>query len=652
MVAESAVAADFVTFLGATFFYNFLVGRYGACSYDVRLPSSNASYLLLRQPVENISPNSCRTMDVSFQTRCDEQSSPTIVQQSTFDLEQLRVLEEFGNSPHAADVNTNTPRYKPETDAAPGSIDSGYSSQIEFPDKFVDSTDRFYHAPGSTTNATSLRGNLCKSYVYQDDIIHELENSYYYSPSTWSRGNAVCTHTSNRSHEEGFQFSPLHVSRGVFDKDGSMTPLQERDSLEFCESLTLPLHATSTIRTSDSSTTTSLSQQSYVSDVLGQRNELTSFLTMSEMQPVSNYQQQNDIMPEQPRTLINDSEDHATSRTHCRPEFSEEFTSTSLLKARSPSSPKNYSTKTPDLSEFTHTSPSSEHPPSLVICSPSDAVSTGAIENVQISCRRRLFSDEISYQEDFEHTVRRKWHQDQGGFHRSRPQTSCEVLENEHHPNKPFPAISQPNFSRNSVPTISEISTGCERSSSMTPDVRCNHEDSLSVANPTPYPVFSTGEVGKTQTWRPHWLFDETGHYEADEWYRVRKNSQQQQESFQNSSLSVAFNEDAATAPFRLLKCLDFSDTSAAFSTASQTSCRRRLFDETGCYRVRKKSAGAAAVHRCQFCDRVYTRASTLRDHIRSRHSTAPKPHVCSICGRRFMQMSNLDAHRRTHTGL
>ena len=67
-------------------------------------------------------------------------------------------------------------------------------------------------------------------------------------------------------------------------------------------------------------------------------------------------------------------------------------------------------------------------------------------------------------------------------------------------------------------------------------------------------------------------------------------------------------------------------------------------------YTGRRKKPSA---HRCDRCDRAYSRLSTLRQHVRACHSTTiSKPHVCTICQRRFTQPSNLNAHLRTHTGL
>ena len=593
----------------------------------------------------------------------------------TFDLEQMRAVEEPGCSPYVVDIScsTDAPQYESETiqKTSARSIDSGYISHLQFPYHFDSNADGFYHVPSSATCATSVTDNLWKSDVYRD-ILDCLENFYYYGPSTEShRDDTVSTlrlqtpcdscsvnntapnsdnYSSHQQKRGRLQPSPHHTSSFVFDKNEEpMTLFQTLECLDFSEEQALPLQTESTWCSNYSSTTKSVSEQTYLSEV---PRQLTSLAAFSKSQPESDHQQPNGI--DQPQTLYVSREDHAALRT----DSSKDFISTSSLKTTN-ALPQSHFVVTPDQSGVTHISTSSEHPTSLAVSRSHHVFSSGNVAESQIACRRQLFGDASRCQNDYDYRVRQKLQQEQDWFRQRRPQTSsCAVLENEHRTDKPFPAPSQLDFSKDSASTIPEISTCRERRSYVMSKVRPNNGECSPLKNCSPHPLSSAGEIANTQARRRHRLFDDVpGCYDADEGgYVVRKNSQQQYDSFHNSSPRtsrvVAYNEDSAIKPSRVPDCVDFSDSCPAFSPEkAATSCRRRLFDDTG-YRVRKKSASVAAAHRCHICDRAYTRPSTLRDHVRARHSTEPKPHVCSICDRRFTQLSNLDAHRRTHTGL
>jgi len=149
-------------------------------------------------------------------------------------------------------------------------------------------------------------------------------------------------------------------------------------------------------------------------------------------------------------------------------------------------------------------------------------------------------------------------------------------------------------------------------------------------------------------------LFDDTICYDAQEEYAVRKTSHQQCKLFRHSketSCAGHCKEDTATAQFRAtLNRFDVSSDTYPFSAPANAATSGRVADR---YRVRRKSSNVASVHRCDSCERVYTRMSTLRDHVRSQHSAGTRKfHICSICKRQFTQPSNLIAHQRTHTGI
>lgn len=644
----------------------FCCRRYISSSYDVRSPCSNASDFLLRQPVDYISLSSHQDPNVNFLTRCIEQPSPATVphSQCTFDLEQMRDLEESDGSPYVAGVNcgTDMPYYGPETDTTTRIVDSGYNSPIQIPYKF---DHCLYHLTSSTTSATSIRDSHGKADAYRD-LLDYWENVCDDGSSTGSDRDDVvytsrlqtlhrnCSAVSNISTSNKYNSRQLGLPHHRSDEEYKpMTSFQMFECLDISGSSTHPP------QTTRSSTYTpamnSVSRQTYAS---AHPEQFASLMSASKMQLEPEYQQSNRIISNQPQASCIDNEDHATFGTLHGLDFPEDVIPTSSLKARN-TTYHNRAVTTPDLSDTAHISTSLEYSRFCTISSPLHVFSLGRVAEAQTACRRQLFGDDSRYQKDSDYRVCTNSQQEQSWFQQSRPPTSCAVSENEHDTKKPFLAAGQLDYSRQSASTISEID--CETCPYVMPEVRRNHEECTPLTNSSPSPVFATGDVGKTQTWSCCQLFDDAGCYVADGGYRVRRNIQEHHDSFQNCPpqilCAVAFGEDTTT-----FNCVKLSDCSRALSKGgadkAHSVCRRRLFGDSryyradGGYRVRKRSASATTVHRCDLCDRTYTRPSSLRDHVRARHSTAPKPHVCSICGRRFTQLSNLDAHRRTHTGL
>jgi len=95
------------------------------------------------------------------------------------------------------------------------------------------------------------------------------------------------------------------------------------------------------------------------------------------------------------------------------------------------------------------------------------------------------------------------------------------------------------------------------------------------------------------------------------------------------------------------------ASSSACRTFSPQVEQKRALFDRSWSrHTLRKKSPPKK--HRCDMCGRAYSRSSTLRNHVQSRHSRteAAKTHECPVCQRTFTQPSNLTAHFRTHSGL
>jgi len=623
----------------------------------------------VRRPVDNDSLASLQHhLNANFQTRCVELSScrqPTVPHfQCTFDLEHLDALEEFGTR-DAADVSrcTNTPHYEPETNASRSTncTDTGYHSQMQFPCKFDNNTDGYYHATSSNTDPVSiiLEADLLKSDVY-GDIMDDLdENIYCCSPSTGSGlGNSVHTSklqtpkcrysvddtVSNNfiSCQGGFQPISPRTLYNVNNKDKAVASLHTYKYLDNSDDQTLPLQTANSWFTSHSPVTESAAKQTCIS---GASNRFTSFPTVRNVQTVSNYQQQNWI---QQQTSLIENKDYSITTPFKAFDISKHFLSTSSLKSTNTS--QNRSIETPDLSQVLYISTCQEQPMSVASASPYHLCSTGHVTRAQTTCRRQLFPDTICCQKNSGYRVCKNSQQEQD---RSPTQTYCAVVDDDR-ANDPFIEL---NFTSDLSTQAHKItrSTGSERHCCMSPNTREEDRSSLHVSS-SPQLLWSE-EVRKTQATRYPRLFDDSIYYEADEEYRVHKKSQQEHDRFQDTqpqiSCAVVYKEDDATTSFRPLNGFDFSGSYSVFSSgeggSAMTSCCRANNES---HRVRKKSAATTSgVHRCHICERVYTRPSTLRDHVRDRHSTTPKQHVCSNCGRRFTQPSNLSAHLRTHTG-
>ena len=553
---------------------------------------------------------------------------------------------------------TVTPQCEPELDASASSSDSGYSSQ--FPCRIDSNTDSLYHASSSTTYDTSITDNPCRGNVYRDILDYlehvccngslagctERDNSAcswrLQSVRSCSVDGVIPTANDYSDREHCFQPSPPPTSCVLLDttNEPMTSSFHALHCLDFSDA---PQQTASTWRSNYSAATKTTSEQTLVS--VGVPGQFTSSLTpASRQRSESDNQQHSAINTSQ---LQYSSEDDAKFRTLQQPDLTGDFIPTSPLKTADTSSHNHFAT-TSDSSQVVSASVISVH-----LKSPAISCSRHVFlpAEPQPARRRRLFNDVSRYPNHYGYRMCQKSPQEQGCFRQSESRTSCAVLESEHLADKPFAAASQLQDSdRRSACVIQDVGTCCQNRFRVTPTVRYDtHEERCSAtANSRTHPNFAPGQIGSTQTLHHCRSFDDISRNTTDEGYGVRRNSQQQHHDvFQSSSprtpCVAAYSEGRATTPTWR------NASPGEVPEEALMSCRRRLFDETTCYRVRKTSAAA---HRCEVCDRTYTRLSTLRGHIRAVHSTAPKPHVCAVCGRRFTQLSNLDAHRRIHTGL
>ncbi|KAI4471606.1 zinc finger protein [Holotrichia oblita] len=62
---------------------------------------------------------------------------------------------------------------------------------------------------------------------------------------------------------------------------------------------------------------------------------------------------------------------------------------------------------------------------------------------------------------------------------------------------------------------------------------------------------------------------------------------------------------------------------------------------------------GVLAKNQCRVCKRIYSKTSTLENHMKIHDRSVPKPktHLCDTCGKGFAQRSKLVLHHRVHTG-
>ena len=641
------------------------VDRTATCSYEDQSLGSNVSDFYVRPPVDNVSYASHRDLNVNIPMSCAEQSlrqrhEPTSVpdfQCTAFYREHPHVLEEFGSPKFTYDVGwcVNIPQqHKPEISSMTAGSNPDFRSQIQFPRKFDNYTnDSCYRAPCTlNTEAISAQseGGFSKADVCVD-ITNELVNINSYSSSSESGlGNTVCSlglqssycnnsvndiiprNFSNCQREDRFRINPQQTPCNLFNnRDRSVTSYQTPKYRGFSEDPTLPLRTTGTWSQNHSPVTENVSEQTPMCSI---PEPIMSLASIPKVKTVPDYQQQNGIyLNQRQAAYINDKDiaNTTTFRTIRHFDVSTDLISTSP-ETTSKCSQVN-SMMTPDFSELMHVPSNQQKPTSVVTFCSNHVLSSGKIARPQLKCRRRLYGDTNYYQIDNDYKVYRKPQQKQDAFYQNPPPTPCTLLESENSLNKQFDV----EFSKESTPQILARSNCCRRHWCVTQKASANYEDSTFLAYSSSKPVFSTGEVEKSRIWCRRRLFDKT-----DEEYSLLKRSH---DISQHSQPRAVYEDNAATL-FQVTNRPDCSDHYRAEVLQAQKAYR--LTDEG--YRVRKKSA--AAVHRCNICDRVYTRPGTLRDHVRARHSTTPRRHVCPICQRQFTQPSNLKAHQRIHTGL
>ena len=366
--------------------------------------------------------------------------------------------------------------------------------------------------------------------------------------------------------------------------------------------------------------------------------QITSLTRTQKVKTVPDYQQQNGIyLNQRQAAYINkkDSADTTTFKTLCRFDISTDLISTPPETTRNSSQVN--SVVTPDLSIKMHVSSNENNSTYVVPSCPNHVISSGKIAGPQLTCRRRLFRDTNYHRIDDDYKVCRKPQQEQDAFYQSPPPTPCTLLDSENGLDKPFDL----EFSKESTPPTPARGSCCKRHSCVTQKASANYGDSTFLAYSSSQPVFSTGEVGKSLTSCRRRLFDCSGCNEADKGYRLLKRSH---DILPHSQQRTVYEEDNLT-------------TTTSFQATSRPNCSDHYQTEVlqvqkadEGHGVRKKSA--AAVHRYDSCGRVYTRRSTLRDHVLARHSMTPRRHVCPICQRQFTQPSNLTAHQRIHTGI
>ena len=89
------------------------------------------------------------------------------------------------------------------------------------------------------------------------------------------------------------------------------------------------------------------------------------------------------------------------------------------------------------------------------------------------------------------------------------------------------------------------------------------------------------------------------------------------------------------------LGCFRVTENGELPQTTAPTPKARRtkpVLEETNS--IKKK-------HKCQYCDKTFSKNFDLQQHVRSH--TGEKPFQCIVCGRAFAQKSNVKKHMKTH---